>query len=53
MGDWTIVIEGSGDVGGNSSKDLKNLLDKFLLSLKVADHDVEHSSITYSNRELL
>lgn len=51
MGQWTIVIEGTGCHHGQSEADAERLAKQFVDLLTTRGHTVSHASFTNSSRE--
>jgi hypothetical protein len=52
MGNWTIVIEGTGSHHNKDyPKDANKLAEAFVADLGAAGHTVEHATFTHSGRD--
>jgi len=52
LGDWTIVIQGTGPHHNeNNPGDADKMLDLFLLKLKLKGHNLSHAAITTGGKE--
>jgi cell wall-associated NlpC family hydrolase len=51
MGNWTMVIEGTGQHNSNSKNDSDELLREFVMVLKQSGQIVDHVTITAGMRE--
>lgn len=53
MGDWTLVIHGTGPHHGNHPHDADAIGRKAIEALRRAGHDVHHAAITHGGRDSL
>lgn len=53
MGNWTVVIEGTGQHHNNDQEaDAERLVEAFIMKLKKHGHKIDHASFTASGRTL-